>query len=96
MALRYALLGKVLVREYAAGSQQKTKKLSTVHHVNLSTTYSTMGRRARSNAEKHRIKISNQEEGLAYAMKLHEEDKEKDEKDRRSLRALCQEAECDY
>jgi len=93
MALRYALLGKVLVRKYAAGSQQKTKKLSTVHHVSLSTTYSTMGRHAQSNAEKHRIKISNQEEGLAYAMKLHKEDKEKDEKDRRSLRALCQEAE---
>ena len=52
-----------------------------------------MGGRARSNAEKHRIKISNQKEGLVHAMKLHGEDKTKDKKDRRSLCTLCQEAE---
>ena len=79
MALRYALLGKVLLSTRIREGHNKRLKQT----VNLSTTsYTTMGGRARSNAEKHRIKISNQKEGLVHAMKLHEEDKTKDEKDR--------------
>jgi hypothetical protein len=48
---------------------------------------------AKSKAEKQHIKITDQEEALTYAIKLHQEDEHKPEKERRSLRALCQEAE---
>jgi len=56
-----------------------------------------MDGQAKSNAKKQHSKTMDYEEGLAFAIKLHLEDMEKpdSEKDRprRSLQALCQEAQ---
>ncbi|KAF9225954.1 hypothetical protein BS17DRAFT_794755 [Gyrodon lividus] len=48
---------------------------------------------AKSQRKKQRAAIADQEEGLAYAIKLWNDDKEKLEKDQRSLQAICCKAE---
>lgn len=53
----------------------------------------TMVGRPKSIKRKKCLNAMDKEEGLAYAIKLHHEDQEKPEKDRRSLRVLCREAE---
>ncbi|KIO00325.1 hypothetical protein M404DRAFT_16389 [Pisolithus tinctorius Marx 270] len=52
-----------------------------------------MAGHAKSKCRKQHTAIVDQEEGLTYAMKLWNDDKEKPEEDWRSLQAICHEAE---
>ncbi|EGO04751.1 hypothetical protein SERLA73DRAFT_68419 [Serpula lacrymans var. lacrymans S7.3] len=52
-----------------------------------------MAGRAKSKCKKQRTAFFDKEEGLAYAIKLWNDDKEKPEEDQRSLQAICREAE---